>query len=278
MLLIDQRRRIQSVGARSIRVPFVLEPLRYDEARARGAFAAWWTDLGFIRALREELRLCGGTAPLGLPYPDGLIDAGMRAIAGGVIEVARMLPDGIVVTFDKESPSEWYNQRMVVFAGPVIPENLVAKFLNTPENRQAFEAALEHPAGRGHSTASPLQQAAGYFGGSADGSARLAARVAWLLAKRLLALVPRDPSRRLLRLVWIRELPISGPQPSAPVPSPRRATPAPAPAPPPVTPVDVLPDAPVDVSPQAQALIDAAEDGTPFCEECARRAAELANA
>jgi hypothetical protein len=274
LLLIDQHRRIQSVGARSVRVPFVLEPLRYDEARARGAFAAWRTDLGFIQALREELRLCGGTVPLGLPYPDGLIDAGMRAIAGGVIDVARVLPDEVVVTFDKELPSEWYNLDMVVFAGPVILEHFVSKFLNTPVNRQVFEAALEHPAGRGHSTAPPPQHTAGYFGGSADGSAGLAARVAWLLAKRLLALVPRDPSRRLLRLVWIRELPISGPQPSSPVPPPRRATPAP----PSVTLVDLLPDEPDDVSPQAQALIDAAEDGTPFCEECARRAAELANA
>jgi hypothetical protein len=42
--------------------------------------------------------------------------------------------------------------------------------------------------------------------------------------------------------------------------------------------MSVLPDPPAELSPQAQTLIEAAKDGTPFCEECARRAAELAGA
>jgi hypothetical protein len=46
--------------------------------------------------------------------------------------------------------------------------------------------------------------------------------------------------------------------------------------PPSAAPMSVLPDPPAVLSPQAQTLIEAAQNGTPFCEECARRAAELA--
>jgi hypothetical protein len=39
--------------------------------------------------------------------------------------------------------------------------------------------------------------------------------------------------------------------------------------------MSILPDPPEVLSLQAQALIEAAKSGVPFCEECARRAAEL---
>jgi hypothetical protein len=42
--------------------------------------------------------------------------------------------------------------------------------------------------------------------------------------------------------------------------------------------VSPLPDPPDGVSPQAQTLIDAAQNGAPFCEECARQAAAMADA
>ncbi len=275
MLLIDQHRRIQSVAVRNVGMPFVPEPFWHDEARVRSVFADWWSDLRFLQALSEELQLCGGTVPFSEPYPDGLIDAGMRAIARGAIDVASVLPDGVVITFDEEWPSEWYKFSMVGFPGRVIFATVAARLLSTPGNRHAFEAALAHPIGRRRSTEPPRQDATGHFSDPTDGSAALAGRAAWLLATRNLALIPRDFSRRRLRLVWVDHQIAYAPAPSSPAPSPSPASPAPAPS---SAPASVLPDDPGDLSPQAEALIEAAEDGAPFCEECARRAAELANA
>ncbi|HVC59661.1 MAG TPA: hypothetical protein VND19_04755 [Acetobacteraceae bacterium] len=279
MLLIDKHGRIRSIVARNVRVPFVRERLRYNEAGARTLFADRRSDLGFIQALREELERCRGSLPLSLPYPAGLIDAGMWAIADGMIDVASVLPDGVAVTFDEDRPSEWYKSGMVVFAGPAVSDDFVSGILKTPANQRALEAALEHPAGRRHSVVPPMRDAPRHFSRPADAPAAPALRVGWLLATRLLALVPRDPSRRQLRLVWVdHHVAVAGDtSPPAAGPPPRNVS-APAPASSSNAPASVLPDAPDDVSPQAQTLIDAAEDGTPFCEECARRAAELANA
>jgi hypothetical protein len=277
VLLIDQHRRIQSVSVRRIRTPFILEQWGHDQARARAVFAQLQAELGFIQALSEELHHCGVAVPSSLPYPDGLIDAGMQAIAHGRIGVANVLPDNVAVTFEAAWPSEWYHLGMVVFTGPMIFRNVAIKLLNTPRNRQAFETALEHPIARRQPRPPPMEDAAGHFSGLTDEVAALAVRVAWLLETRRLGLAPRDASRRRLRLVWVEHNIATAGATISPAPAPR-SSPAPAPAPTSNAPASVLPDDPGDVSPQAQALIAAAEDGTPFCEECARRAAELANA
>jgi len=127
---------------RDVRVPFVREQSRYDKARVRALFAAWRTDLEVIQALREELRHCFGSASLNLPYLDGLIDAGMRAIADGMIDVASVLPDGVAVTFDEDGPSERYGLGVVGFASPATADDFVANVLHTSGNRRAFEAPL----------------------------------------------------------------------------------------------------------------------------------------
>jgi hypothetical protein len=274
LLLIDQHRRIESVAARSVRVPFMLEPLRHDKARARALFADRRSDLWLLRALVEELRHCGATVPSSEHHPDRIFDAGLHAIANGTIGVGSVLRAGAHVTFDHERPSEWYNLNTVVFPRHAITGDVAATLLRIQANRHAFEAALEHPIGRARPTRPPRQHPAGYLERPTDDSDVLAARVAWLLAIRSLALIPRDLSRRRLRLVWIEHQIAYAPATIAPAPSPAPA-PAPAPSPAPSnSPVSVLADAPEVVSPQAQALIDAANNGLPFCEECARRAAE----
>jgi hypothetical protein len=274
LLLIDRHNRIQSVTVRSVRVPFIVEQLRCDMARACAMFADRRSDLWFIRALGEELRHCGGTVPFSEHHPDRMIDAGMRAIANGAIGVGSMLPDGLVVSFDEERPWEWYKIATVVFPSEVIIGIVASNLMSTLANRRAFEAALEHPIGRGRATEPPRQDAAGNVGARTDTSDVLATRVAWLLATRRLALIPRDLSRRRLRLIWLEHQMAIAPVATAPAPSPSHApAPAPAPSDPPAS---VLPDAPDDLSPQAEALIEAAEQGAPFCEECARLAAEKA--
>jgi hypothetical protein len=241
-------------------------------------FADRRSDLWFMRALGEELRLCGGTVPFSEHHLDRMLEAGMRAIANGAIGVGSVLPDGLVVTFDEERPWEWYKFASVVFPSQVIIEHVASNLMRTLANRRAFEAALEHPIGRGRATEPPRQDAAGHVGARTDTSDVLAVRVAWLLATRRLALIPRDLSRRRLRLVWLEHQMAIAPAVTAPAPSPS-PSPSPAPAPAPSNaPASVLPAAPDDLSPQAQALIDAADKGAPFCEECARLAAEQSDA
>jgi hypothetical protein len=273
LLLIDKHRRIWSTAAHNTRVPFVRERLHNDEASARSLFAAWWTDLQFIEALREELHRCVGSMPLGQPYPDELIDAGMRAIANGMIDVGSALPDDVAVTFDEDRSYDWYRLEPVVFVGPGMSGH-VSRMLSTGKNRHAFEAALEHPDGRRHGTAALLLDAPSDVTLPIADSSALATRIAGLLAMRHLALVPCDPARQRLRLVWIEYQVVIAPQASSPAQSPQRSTPAPAPSS--NAPASVLPNGSDPVSPQAQALIEAAEQGVPFCEECARIAAQQA--
>jgi hypothetical protein len=273
LLLIDKHRRVWSTAAHNAGVPFVHERLHNNEASARALFAAWWTDFQFNQALREELQRCLGSASLSQPYPDDLIDTGMRAIANGMIDVASTLPDHVVVTFDEARSHDWYRLKAVVFAGPGISDH-VSRILETQKNRHAFEAALEHPAVQRHASVSPLQESTSRFSRPAAGSNPLAARIAGLLAMRLLALVLCDPARRRLRLVWVEHNRAVAPLASSPAQSPQRSTPAPAPSS--NAPASVLPDESDQLSPQAQALIDAAKKGVPFCEECARLAAEQA--
>ena len=273
LLLIDKHRRVWSTAPHKVGVPFVHERLHNNEASARALFAAWWTDFQFIQALREELHRCLGSMSLSQPGPDGLIDTGMRAIANGMIDVASALPDDVVVTFDEARSYDWYRLKAVVFASPGMADH-ISRILDTQKNRHAFEAALEHPMGQRHAMASPLQDVTSRFSRPAAGSNPLAARIAGLLAMRLLALVPYDPARRRLRLVWADHKPAPAPAASSPAPAPQRSTSAPAPSS--NAPASVLPDDPDELSPQAQALIEAAEQGVPFCEECARLAAEQA--
>jgi hypothetical protein len=280
LLLIDNNRSIESLAGRNVRAPFVREQFRNDLARVCARFDAWRNDLRFIAALGEELRHCHGSMAPRPADSGGIIDAGMRAIAGGMIDVGSMLPDAIVVTFDESRPTERFRLGMVVFIGRVIFDGFVLKVLNTAKNRQAFEAALDHPAGRPYATAASTQDATDHARWPAGDTAALATRGAWLLASRLLALVPLDPSRRRLRLVWVEHAVaaagVASPPPAAP---PRRwSTPVPAPTVYFDAPASVLPKAPAHHSPQARTLIVAAKHGKPFCEECARRAAALTHA
>lgn len=66
--------------------------------------------------------------------------------------------------------------------------------------------------------------------------------------------------------------PVAAPPPPAPAPSPR-AAPAAAPSP-----AETTFGADLDVAAQVAALVQAAQDGVPFCEECAKAAAQRAAA
>ena len=136
--------------------------------------------------------------------------------------------------------------------------------------RLRLEAALEHPAGSHYA-----REPAGSAGAMPSGDAALVQRASTLLARRALALLPHDLSRRRLRVAWLEHGLPSAPTAGSSV-SLAQSPVAAAPPPPSAGPMSVLPEPPAVLSPQAQTLIEAAKNGTPFCEECARRAAELA--
>ncbi len=278
LLFIDGRRQIRSVSERHILVPFVRERARHDLARVCAMLAARRHDRAYIQALSQALMHCFGTAPTALGYPRGLIDAGERAIANGQIRVSSALPDRVTVTFDSARPSEPYRFDEVGFAGPAIALRFLFVILQTPDNQAAFTAALGHAAGVRYLNTAPSEDIAGQAPRLQGAMMAMARRAAALLAGPYLALphlalLPHDPSRQRLRLAWLeRRVPAGvGAEASPPPPRLRAASPPARAASPP--PASQLPDPPATQSPQAAALVAAAKDGVPFCEECARLAA-----
>jgi hypothetical protein len=275
VLLIDKRGSVQSLVPHHVPVPYVRERLGYDPAGIGALFPSCGVDLAFIQALRTELWNCLVWLPAEHPYPDDVLETAQRAIAGGLIGVASTLPDDVAIIFDESRPSEWDGIDTVAFPGEAVAQRFVTGALENPRNRAAFEAALGDPAGLQHVT-DLMHRGVGFDSRSTNDATSMPVRAGALLAMRHLALLPDNAARRVLRLVWLEHQMLVVPQPASPASSPQ--SPPPPPPPPAAAPANTLPDAPADVSAQAQALIDAAQDGAPFCEECARRAAEMANA
>jgi hypothetical protein len=281
MLFINGRGNVRSVVKSDIPVPFVRERFTHDLGRVKALFASYRYDPRYIQALTEELTHKFGSVPNALPYPAGVIDAGERAIADALIEVASALSEPVELRFDMNLPSVPHEFDAVAFAGPATAADFLAVVLGVTgnqaavvrgtDNRTALGAALAHPAGQRYAGVVADEQSAA---STMDSGAVLVQRAAALLTRRCLAVLPQDLSRRRLRLAWLEHQVPSVPAVESSAPS--RAGGAP-PAPPlPTGPVSVLPDPPTELTPQAQTLIEAAQNGTPFCEECARRAAELA--
>ena len=232
--------------------------------------AAFRYDHMFIQALTIEVTHQFGSVPRALPHPAGVIDAGERAITNGLIEVASALPDAVALTFNRDQPTASHGFDAVIFTTPTIAAEFLTAVLKGKDNKVALEAALEYPAGSQH-----VREPAGSAGAMPGGDAALVQRASTLLTRRALVLLPHDLSRRRLRVAWLEHGVPSAPTAGSSVslaPSPVTA----AQPPPSAAPMSVLPDPPAVLSPQAQTLIEAAKNGTPFCEECARRAAELA--
>jgi hypothetical protein len=210
-----------------------------------------------------------GTVPTALPHPHGVIDAAERAIIEGRIAVASALPAVVTVSFDPHHPSDPPDWTEVAFANEAVAMGFLGIVLQVPEIRSVFTEALEHPVSRQMTAFADVAVDDRLPQGDSD-LARQASRL--LVAKRL-GLRPRHQMRHRLWLVWLeRRLP--GVAVVAEAPSVARAAPLPSVA----APMSSLPDPPDELSPQAQALIEAAQRGAPFCEECARRAAEVAGA
>jgi hypothetical protein len=266
VLFVDRQRRVLSISERHIDVPYLHEQFRHDPARVRAFFAFCGDDPVSAQvpsgALAEELRLMTGEL---LP-PRRVVEAGILAIAEGRIVVASALPDRISVYFDADEPAtEWLDDG-VRFASESVARNFLANHLSGPGESMAFQTAMQHPPG--------LQGAMTQAGARGIGTGQIAA----MLVSQSIGLLPRDATRQVLRLVWLKRGAPSVADAGSPAAAPAATAGAAPPPPSPSVPMSSLPDPPAELSPQAQTLIEAAKSGVPFCEECARRAAEMANA
>ena len=269
MLLIERDQLIRSVDPVQVPVPFVRLRLESDEIQWLSFCRQNARNYSFLSALATELRRCTIPVPVGVGYPECLFDAAAPAMARGVIGMGSQLPIRISVEFDTTRPLVWRSTGVVMFGHLATAVRFVLAAFRNPHARAALDAALQHSAADRNRV---TQQAAGGAAGRLeDPDDPLVKQVALLLFMQHLVLRPMDSSWRRLELRWVERQPPDVPVPGGDAPSPN-AAPPPSDEPPP--PASTLPDAPDDIAPQVQALIDASLNGLPFCDECARRSNE----
>lgn len=135
--------------------------------------------------------------------------------------------------------------------------------------RQGLAPSLDDDAGSGLLRGAAVALADGSDISRFDGH-MLVDQLAAALADGRLRDVRGAGAMKMLRLVPVAT-PAPPPPPPAPAPSPRAQAAGPAPAP-----AESTFDAGLDVAAMVAVLVRAAQDGVPFCEECASAAAEAA--
>jgi hypothetical protein len=115
MLLIDSRRHVMSVTARSAPAPFL--SLQFPNVQGvLGYLAPFRDDVWFVRALRQEMLVATGSVPAGGPHPARLIDEAARAVTRGRFQIAVELAGRIDVVFDPTRGYERPGFDVVAFA------------------------------------------------------------------------------------------------------------------------------------------------------------------
>ncbi len=271
MLLIGPHRVARSQRPDAVGRPFVYERLGRNESAIRAFLAALPDSVWLTRALRDELHRRVGAVRPGQIFADDLFPAAAHAIAAGTIQVGSLVPDQLKIRFDPGTVTAADRYAAVVFPGIPQTEAFLRRLLMWQASMEAFQAALI-------GGQRLLRGSIGLVPAWNDSDP--AQSLAPLLTSHRLLLVRQKPLHQLVRpdltkdwsvtLRWLEThrpeivIPIT---PAAPPPA------AAAPASTDTAPASVLPDPPATLSPQAQTLIQAARDGTPFCEECARAAA-----
>lgn len=263
LLLINIHRRRFSTSDANAPVPFRLLRFR-DGDSAYTYLKVFAADVWFIRAVQAAMLIATGTVPVGIPHPGRLTNAAAAAAASGLLQIGVEPDDGIEISFDPVRGYERPGFDSLVFPSLQVAGVLLFTALISRSNADAFSAALRHP----------LRPINNDIGGAAV-DAELADQVAPLLWRRSLMLQLVGLSQHRYRLFWAdRSAPVAlvatDTAPTSELPRRRQSVAAPASR----RLVSQLPDAPKAVGPQAQTLIAAARDGTPFCEECVRRAPE----
>jgi hypothetical protein len=258
MLLIDPRQSVASLPAHTPLVPFILQDFGGDVLKVAGFLAGAASLERLVPLLLKELSVSGHPPRHGGALPMLILADAARAIARGSIQVARAVPDTVALIFQESLAAVKRYDEAVRFATARTAANFLTKCLRSPEALPAFVSAFGHPGA--YSKPPPTDPEA------------LVTLLADLLARRELALIQMGADERQLRIVWVSRQPPSAVTPPAPPPPPPIFAA--------VTQIiqaaeNALPDLPAEISAQAQTLMDAATDGVPFCEECAKAAMGL---
>jgi hypothetical protein len=276
MLLIDARSgRVASTDPSHLRLPTVAHgPWRSPEDAKAWLRRLKVAEIDLLRVLASELERAA-LLPLGGGATSAAIeDAGARALASSKIAAGtRIDPAALVVRFHDEAPEADLKHEAWVrscgwldFRTEAGANAFVTDLAKNPDSAAQVARALGHPAG------AAWRKGSGASSGQGD--------LPGLLRNGVLTLRPETTDLRVWRIAWPSRRAAGAPLEVdyGPVSSGRSAPALPPPAP--KGPVSSLP-APSDTSsssPQAQALIAAAQSGAPYCEECARAAEEEADA
>jgi hypothetical protein len=255
MLLIDPGR-IMHVRPDAAPRPFVLRDFHGDPMRAGTFFTgSALAPEQLLLAITRELTDLSGGGSAGDALPSPVLTDLADWVARARVQVGQGIPATVTLVFRSGQPVSRGFEETVRFASPVVAANFIRQCLGDPPSRTAMDSALACPdAG----DARPP-----------TGADDLIPFVASLLSARQLGLIPVDGTANVLRIAWLMR---QGPTKGLPPPDPAEAPAAPTSQTSQTAP-STLPEPPAVITPQAQALIDAAKDGTPFCEECARAAA-----
>lgn len=245
MLLIDPGRTAHSLRPNAVPFAYVMKDFRGDAGRAQ-TYLTRALDLDrLVPVLVRELSLLPGIGRVIASLAPMLLREAAAAIARGALPLAQKLPDRVTLLVEESDDTLVHAERAVRFASV----RVAAGFLTALGVDAPTQARLDALKG----------------GGGIDALARA-------LMDRGMALVPMGDSLEKLRLVRVRHN----------IPAKSEEGPASLPALP-ANPVArlaqmaqaALPELPADLSAQARTLLDAAKNGVPFCEECAKAAAGL---
>ena len=260
MLLIDPNRTVLSLHPAAAATPFLYDHLGQNLPTIRTFLDRLPRTPWLIHALQQELTRHTGPLSLHLRFPEDLLEAVARAIAAGILQVATSIPGAIVLAFDPAQPTVQDRHAAVVFPSDQVTAAFLRRVLRDTGSTAAFQQAFAAANQTGPNGVPPWD---------ANDPARV---LIPLLRSQRLALVHAKPTSRF-HLCWMEYHGVAvtvAPAPAPPPPKPQSALP-----PPPANhaPKSTLPNPPATLSPQALTLKDAAKNGTPFCEECARAAA-----
>ena len=262
MLLIDPGRTATSLRPDAAPVPYVPRDFRGQVTRVAGFLSRVIAVERLLPVLLQEFaQMAAGTRRISASSPGVMLLEAAQAIAQGEMRVGQKLPASVTVIYRDTEEMIVRAEQCVHFPRERIAVDFLKLLLRDPVSGKALTRAA-----RDAGDTATMPEA----GQASDFAAWLAER----LMKRKLALLPFAEGAHQIRIGKLRLVRIRHRVPTA-------LKPDTSPPPPPSAPAIVqpmrtaLPEAPPDISAQAQTLMDAARNGIPFCEECARAAAGL---
>ncbi len=264
MLLIDPGRTANSLRPNAASVPYVPREFRGQVTRVADFLSRAIAVERLLPVLLQEFaQMAAGTRRISASSPGVMLLEAAQAIAQGEMRVGQKLPASVTVIYRDTEEMIVRAEQCVHFPRERIAVDFLKQLLRDPASGEALTRAARDA---GDTATMPGAGQAGDF----------AAWLAERMMKRKLALLPFAEGAHQIRIGKLRLVRIRHRVPTA-------LKPDTSPPPPPLPPAPVivqptrtaLPEAPPDVSPQARTLMDAARNGVPFCEECARAAAGL---